>query len=657
MSIDPLDIQPFSFLSAELKSALQPHLREFNWSAGDLLIRQDDLTDNCVHLLVKGSVEVVTRGEPRGAVIHIGHYFGDRTALFGGARSNTVLALEPSRSFKLDGAVLIQLLSDSPVFARAFADILREKQGLFADFDKFLAELQHGASRGHITIPRLLHLYRPLKSALHRKVNSTEIDFDALNYAIRRLPENVTRTLSWFLVSDLPYLYSDAENTFPAIHTDARRRAVWEMLPGKNLVLLRDGMSDLIDLISCLCLYAVEAKKIRERIGSPVVLKALMDCSNVRELVPRLPFSDEELDGLEALWPDDLHRRLKDMAAHHEGFHVGVYKPPDNYNSAHSEQWIQQVSDATVRLMGIGPGALDDDFPVHIVSSNTHSVTNCLSVWLRKQTPIILEWGNKARPDLFELDWADERDLVVALVRPYMAAHPDAAERRRLEDEGPGTAVLRATAFTGISVQLFDLASLPGEALPDGIRPRPGLLINIDYAFGQQAEPVIAGLIKLFSRQIRSINVLGKAGGMMGKRGDVLVATGFVEQLQDALMTPKTTVDIESLKARVPGRGVHVRRALTAAGTVLQNGTLLHYYRRVWGCVGLEMEGAWYCRRILESQQLGILRDDCDLRFLYYVSDLPLDEHTNLSAPMTVAEGIPPLYAATREVLKAIWTV
>lgn len=36
-------------------------------------------------------------------------------------------------------------------------------------------------------------------------------------------------------------------------------------------------------------------------------------------------------------------------------------------------------------------------------------------------------------------------------------------------------------------------------------------------------------LILLFGTNIRSINVLGKAGAMVGKRGDILLPTHFIK--------------------------------------------------------------------------------------------------------------------------------
>ena len=82
---------------------------------------------------------------------------------------------------------------------------------------------------------------------------------------------------------------------------------------------------------------------------------------------------------------------------------------------------------------------------------------------------------------------------------------------------------------------------------------------------------------------------------------------------------------------------------------------MLHFYRHIWDCIGLEMEGAYYYRQILESQQLDVLDERIPLRFLYYVSDLPLDRNEDLSANLGPEDGLPPLYAITRHVLSEIF--
>jgi hypothetical protein len=93
---------------------------------------------------------------------------------------------------------------------------------------------------------------------------------------------------------------------------------------------------------------------------------------------------------------------------------------------------------------------------------------------------------------------------------------------------------------------------------------------------------------------------------------------------------------------------------LTVDGTLLQNRQMLNFYRQIWDVIGMEMEGTHYYRGILESGELGVIRRDVDFRFFYYVSDLPLQSHSNLATPLQRSEGVPPLYAITRHILDEI---
>ena len=251
-----------------------------------------------------------------------------------------------------------------------------------------------------------------------------------------------------------------------------------------------------------------------------------------------------------------------------------------------------------------------------------------------------------------------------AVSRDFVSAHPEYAAKPQAESDW-GVRRLKETVSTGIEVQLIDARRLAGHVLDpglgpllEGLRPRTRpLLINIDYAFGEQAEEIIRNLILLFGRRLASINVLGKAGSLVGKRGDILVPTGFVEQASDRFYPFSSCVscDYDGLAELVPDRTVHHGRLLTVSGTLLQNRQMLHFYRHIWDCIGLEMEGTCYYRQILESQQLEVIPEDLQLRFLYYVSDLPLDNEADLASRLAASEGVPPLYGITRQIIRDIF--
>lgn len=202
-------------------------------------------------------------------------------------------------------------------------------------------------------------------------------------------------------------------------------------------------------------------------------------------------------------------------------------------------------------------------------------------------------------------------------------------------------------------------------------------IINMDFAFGAQAEGICRAVFSAFGHRIRSVSIMGKAGGLVGKRGDIQLATHvlmskssfIIEDNQDELRNCRNDdLHQERLKELAgPRVNVFCGNVLTVTGTMLQNVKLLRYYQRVWGCVGMEMEGSYFARVMEDFHQQGIARRDIISRFAYYTSDLPLGmnnsedggaedsgDSATLSAPMRPQEGVPPLYAIARAILERI---
>lgn len=645
---------PFRFLPPEVKDSLVEALRRVDAVPLEDLFLPGD-TDDGIFLLEEGQVELVYDNAPfvkPSNVVRPGHYFGERAALLSQPRSHGARAVTRVRCWVLEGSRLVDLIGAYPVFAQAFGTILRDKHGIFLPLERFVAEVARALADGSFPMPRLLDLYRTLEPALHPRLADPEhLDLDALSYAVRRLPDNLTSTFSWYFTDDLPALYIDPDRIFPPIPTLARRRNVWQMLPGKNMVLLRNGLSDILDFLTCLCLFSVEAQKIRRRLHDPVLLAKLNSCCHDPEEATfealALPFDTEEAQGLQALWGKDTLLRLFELVVHHEDWAVNVERQLNNYNSRRSEKWANLVSKAVKDLSGLDPWDFPGDWEVHVVSSNTHSVTNCLSPFPGRVEAQVLEWAQQSHHPYVDHEWENPRDRLYGLLSAYLKTHPHAAPK---PDDERAWGILRIDdqATTGIAVQLIDTSVLFPSSGPRKF------IVNIDYAFGEQAEEIIHNLITLFSRQIRSVNVLGKAGALMGRRGDILIPTAFVQQADDSFQPLPPTPGLDDLRARVPGLTVHTGTLLTVAGTLLQNRPLLHFYRNIWKCVGLEMEGVYYARKVTESIELGVLDASVVQRYYYYVSDLPLEAGERLSSPLAASEGIPPLYAITREILMAI---
>ncbi len=669
-------VMPFRFLPTKLLDELAPYVELRDFAAGEAIIHQGDTSDRSVYLLDEGLVEV---RDPAGRdrvmeQIGPGHYFGEWEPLFKVPRLYEIRAVQAARTAVFSGDVFLSMLRGSRAFAQALGTVLREKQGVFQAFDHFDAELKRAVAQGYINITRITPLYRALNPAIHRgAADDRRIDFGALMYAVRRLPQNVTHTFGYLLVDELPQAYTPPEYFFRVIHTDARRRDVWEMLPGKSMVLLRSGLSDLLDLVSCLCLYAVEARKIRKRLQEQRYLMKIQnylaaevasggsgqDTSGLEALFHELPFDSEETQRLRQVWPVDTVARLSEIVFHREMFTVDVRRRKRSYNTQRTEIWTSQIAAATRSLLGCDPGSLAPDRPVHIVSSNTHSVVNCLTPWHVEHQSEVLDWARRARPELIEHDWDSPSDCFYAVLRDYLVEHPEAKHDIKQDEDAHGIAGLTETASTGIQVQLIDLSKLAGAKLDPGLPPfgeeRNDLIVNIDYAFGEQAQYIINNLLLLFGANLASVSFLGKAGALQGQRGDILIPTAFIEQGSD-VFEPLPNYPTERLMKRFPKRDVFTGPMLTVRGTLLQSREMLQFYREIWGCVGLEMEGAHYYRRIVEAAELGVVSQNVRMRSFYYVSDLPEETTAGLSTPLRAWEGVPPLYGITREVLHDIIT-
>ena len=710
-------IVPFRYLRSEELSALTSDSETRFYAQGEVLIKQGDSSGSGVFALLEGSVESVDMAHKppfRVNVVDEGSYFGERACLLGEARRFEVRALEPCFCLVIPGERFLRLLAESRPFAQAFGVKLREGLGLFDAFDRFWQEVDQGIEAGHIEVRRLAEAYKALEPALHPLArDEATIDWDALSYAARRLPDNVGRTFVFLLTDNLPTVYASPELLFPAVPAEARHRYTYEMMPGKDMVLIRNGLSDLVDFLTCLCLFSVEARKIRYRLNHPTLIRALsrfgeeaewaepleegivsdIAVDDVRSrdggaavlavpaagaasgpvpgaargvaerggeggLLAKLPFSAEERAELEKLWPGEAADRVREIVFHRQAYSVDVRKQVNNYNSRLSELWASEVGAAAGALLGVRPSDFPPGFEVHIVSSNTHSVSNCVNPFFVSHAHEILAWG--ASQGLHVEGWKEPFDEVYHLSRGWLEAFPERRAELEISERSAGVLRLPERVTTGIQVQLVDAEAACASAADPGVRrgvcEGRRLIVNIDYAFGEQAEEIMRSLLLLFGRNVRSISVLGKAGALLGSRGDLVIPSAFIEQTNDSFMPvpPPAPVMTERLREALPGRAVLSGPLLTVGGTLLQNRAMLQFYRRIWGCVGLEMEGAWYLRAIQEAKELGVLAERAELRFVYYVSDLPMREGMRLSERLSAQEGVPPLYAVTREVLSEI---
>ena len=672
------NVIPFRFLSDQEKKKLVKALKEYSFKKGDIIYSKGD-ADDSVFVLRKGIVETLDNKGSGFVRINVisssGRYFGERAALFNQKRIYTVKALSEVSCYSISGKDFRNLIHSSKAFSKAMSTILRDKQGIFSAFDRFKAEVLQGISRGHIQIRDLIPYYRDMEPAMHKLLTKDdEVDTAVLEYAVKRLPSNVTENFIYILIDELYDHIPEPWKLFDPVPAAARRRREWRMMHGQTMMLYRPGITDLLDLITCLCVFVVETEKMRKKLSEHRLLIAIKNHITKNEalrdkskedanFLKTLPFSPKERAGLKAIWSEDTVKYIYNVAIHSGVFSLIIKKQIDVYNTRRAEMWLSQIGKSVKDLTGYKVNELPEDVKVHVISSNTHSVLNCLNHELISRIDEVISWGEKLRHPAIKQKWFNKYDLLYALSRDFINGKDENDALKLTLENSDGVIRLKRTASTGIQVQLFSLKKLRNKIIDPGLPPAPknsnAIIINIDYAFGEQAEEIMRSLLMQFGKNLSSINIMGKAGALVGKRGDILLPDVFIEQSEDVFqpIENQALFKINRLQKRLDGTKIYKGPMLTVDGTLFQNSMMLSFYKHIWDCIGLEMEGIYYLRQIIEGTQHGLIPKDLFTSFYYYVSDLPTDTGSQLSRDMELSEGIPPLYAITREILTDIFLI
>jgi len=180
---------------------------------------------------------------------------------------------------------------------------------------------------------------------------------------------------------------------------------------------------------------------------------------------------------------------------------------------------------------------------------------------------------------------------------------------------------------------LIDLKFYPELRIDKKISRKPNrvalLMAVMDYAFGTQAYEVMDELLNpsfedssTQMKNVHSISVMGKAGILPGKKGDIILATAHV--LEGIPHNYLINNDLEE-KDFDDSVNVYSGPVVTVLGTSLQNRDILKKFQTTsWKAVGLEMEGDHYQRAINAAIIRGHISKRVKIRYAYYASDNPL---------------------------------
>jgi len=496
-------------------------------------------------------------------------------------------------------------------------------------------------------------------------------ELKGLEYVIDRMPCGIEGCTRLILTAQEDF----HDTSFTKIVPLKRRRVSYAVSPKEMCFVITHGLSEIYDILTHITFLNSEAHKIYHQACNRIEGTTPEWRELERIVLEERQLADGELD--QAIWNLSiiLGRTYKETRETYEYLHANYQKYGSNsglfkivytigkrvldeqeedgdeltvYFTPSLREMVGQHTYATLWAQSLKERLYElgfKDRPLHVISANMHSVRNILYGSGALQTK-----GVNVPEDLYQM---------VRLIRnkgkevsEYGAAH--------------GFIMHKDRSGSNIDVHIIDTSLLDGSMLHPScnfdmsfVGEHKPVIIVMDYAFGTQAFEVMDELLcpcyfadKVVSYQIESISVMGKAGILPGRKGDIMLATAHVME-----GTPHNYIVKNDLCPADFEEGVEVYCGpmVTVLGTSLQNRDVLErFHTSNWKAVGLEMEGGHYQRAINAAIIQGHIHPEIKTRYAYYASDNPLVSGQTLASGPMGEEGIVPTYMISKIILQKI---
>lgn len=496
---------------------------------------------------------------------------------------------------------------------------------------------------------------------------SKKVELDGLLYVLDRLPEGIEECAFIHLTSDEGFHKASFEPIVPK----KRRRNCYRIDQHQMNIEVLLGRSEIYDILTHLTFFYLESDKVRnlgfdlDNDGKPrriwrvieEVAKGEKKFSRKEKEVALIQLSgflgrtfEETLSAYEKFGdesnPDRLFKIIYNMGEvsladwkkqrEREIFFSAILQERVGHHFF-GEKWANKVKEVLVQHNL-------HKRPLHIISANMHSVKNML-------------FANKA------LNTKAKNEVDYTL---YENISNDATLRKKVSDYAlsQGMIYIDDQSGSNIDVQIFDLKKIDQLSTPFSqydLNPEAVILV-FDYAFGEQAFEIMDELLKPFyvgedqyHMQVRSVSIMGKAGILEGKKGDIMIPTSHIFEgtadnypFENALKLDDFQDD--ELKA-------FEGSMITVLGTSLQNKDILSYFMTTsWKAIGLEMEGAHYQKAIQVASKIRHhISPNLFVCYAYYASDNPLETGSTLSSGGLGLTGVKPTYLITLKILEKIF--
>lgn len=492
-----------------------------------------------------------------------------------------------------------------------------------------------------------------LKPEIYGSIVETKSELNGLKYIIDRLPEGITECVSVSLTSEEGL----SSSGFTPIIPSKRRRNCYRIDKDHMVIEITRGRSEIYDILTHLTFLFIEADKICDRIFIDSSSQTSREWKKIEKTATSTTkITKQDLESTLAYLAQILECTYKEAVHSYESFqlpgdptrfiriiyHMGRVAVNERKQSekraitfsallgeqighhVHGERWANQLY-AALEKHNL------TERPIHLVSANTHSFLN--SIYAEKSL------GKKAG----DLNWfaqfvVDEKKQ--KKVRSY-------AEKN-------GFISVPDASGSNVKAQIIDTNKIKNSRHTFS---KGTVLVVFDYAFGEQAYELMDELLKTkVGQQLKSISIMGKAGIMEGKKGDIMIPTAHIfEGTADNYPIHNDLAAEDFVETAIP---TLEGTMITVLGTSLQNKDILTYFcRSSWKVIGIEMEGVHYQKAIQSAMHIRkTIQPTTKVRYAYYASDNPLETGSTLASGSLGQVGVVPTYAITDKILEKIST-
>lgn len=499
--------------------------------------------------------------------------------------------------------------------------------------------------------------------------DDNQVELQGLLYVLDRLPEGIEQTAYINLSADEGYNSS----LFSPIVPLKRRRNCYRIDKDQMNIEVTRGRSEIYDILTHLTFFYNEADKVMRRAFENDPKNMSRVWGKIKDVVQKTePLSRKEREVALIHLANILGRTFQETQLAHKAFatdknkdrlfHIVYWMGKLSYQDIY-ERKRREISFTSTLRAQIGHHITGEKWAnqiknelfkhdlheknLHIISSNMHSVMNVI-------------FAHNALGKKYEAK--EELKLYQKL-----STEKNKELRDKVKSFALDSGMIYIKDYTGanIDVQLIDLCDINwnNTALPSFSVCKNDVLIVMDYAFGEQAFELMDELLKPykekggFKMNVKSVSIMGKAGILNGKKGDIMVPNAHVFEGTADNYPFNNQLDISDFKGN--RLGVYEGLMVTVLGTSLQNKELLHFFRDTsWNGIGLEMEGAHYQKAIqIASKIRGHIYEDVKVSYAYYASDNPLETGGTLASGGLGMTGVKPTYLITQKIMEKIHAV